>query len=228
MFDQQVSSEVSARYRFSKYLIDPNKFRLRTTLRVIGLVFLFILKISKKHRARKNLFFLLLKKRDFSVSHSVQRKDQFVVCPVKFTADTIVAVFHLLEDLLKAAKGYFFEKAALGVNYPRKFDKISVLKDEISGSLNLADECLDLAACSFCVHITGVHFFLCAYYWCALTNCVCYCFRDYWCTLLFVCILLVCTHQLRMLLLPRLSGAVPMSAMEASSLCCDILNKRST
>ena len=87
----------------------------------------------------------------------MQRKDQFVVCPVKFTADTIVAVFHLLEDLLKAAKGYFFEKAALGVNHPRKFDKISVLKDEISGSLNLADECLDLAACSFCVHITGVH-----------------------------------------------------------------------
>ena len=39
-----------------------------------------------------------------SVSVSVQRKGQFVMFPVKFTADTIVAVFHLSEDLLKAAK----------------------------------------------------------------------------------------------------------------------------
>ena len=53
----------------------------------------------------------------------MQRKGQFVVCPVKFTAYTIVAVFHLSEDLLK---GYFFEKAALEVKHfvnPSKFDK---------------------------------------------------------------------------------------------------------
>ena len=98
---------------------------------MLGLVFLFIQKINK-NTGQGKIWVFLLKKRDFSVSHSVQRKGQFVVCPVKFTADTIVAVFHLSEDVLKAAKGHFFENAALEVKHfvnPSKFDKISVLKE---------------------------------------------------------------------------------------------------
>ena len=67
LISRYVPGEVSARYKFFKYLVAPNKFRLRTTLRIFGLVFLLIQKIRKKHRGRKNLF-LLLKKRDFSVS----------------------------------------------------------------------------------------------------------------------------------------------------------------
>ena len=39
-----IPGEVNSMYKFSQYLIDPNRFRLRKIIRIIGLVYLFIKK----------------------------------------------------------------------------------------------------------------------------------------------------------------------------------------
>ena len=48
-----VPNEVGERYKFSNYIIDPNKFRFQTIVRILGLGFLFIQKM------------IFLKKRQF-------------------------------------------------------------------------------------------------------------------------------------------------------------------
>ena len=84
-----------------------------------------------------------------------------------------VAVVHLSETLLNAAKGYFFKKASLEVMHflePSKYERNSVLKDgilyhtgrilpvqEIDGKFSFGDACMDLSAWSFCVPITDAH-----------------------------------------------------------------------
>ena len=39
---KRVSNKVKERYEFSKYLNDPNKFRIRKVVRVLALVLMFI------------------------------------------------------------------------------------------------------------------------------------------------------------------------------------------
>ena len=59
---RSVPSEVGDRYAYSKYLIDPNKFRFKTVNRILGFVFIFLekltLKWSQKHQRKRNLGFL--------------------------------------------------------------------------------------------------------------------------------------------------------------------------
>ena len=43
-----VPEAVGDRYKFSNYVLDPNKFRFRKVVRVLGLVLLFIKKLRKK------------------------------------------------------------------------------------------------------------------------------------------------------------------------------------
>ena len=47
LLTRYVPSELKNRYKFSKYLLNPNRFRFRTVVRILGLVFFFIQKISK-------------------------------------------------------------------------------------------------------------------------------------------------------------------------------------
>ena len=81
-----------------------------------------------------------------------------------------VAVVHLTENVLTAARNYYFVKATLELKQfvcPKKYEKISVPKDgilyyanrilpsqKIRGNLHLSDVCTDLAANSFIVPIT--------------------------------------------------------------------------
>jgi hypothetical protein len=44
LYARHVPKEVEERYSFSRYLIDPNRYRFRTTFRVLALVFHFIQK----------------------------------------------------------------------------------------------------------------------------------------------------------------------------------------
>ena len=39
---EEALNKISERYKFSNYLIDPNRFRLRKVVRIVALVFLFI------------------------------------------------------------------------------------------------------------------------------------------------------------------------------------------
>ena len=43
-----VPNEIGDRYRFSNYAVNPYRFRFHTVLPIVGLVFLFIKKISAK------------------------------------------------------------------------------------------------------------------------------------------------------------------------------------
>ena len=44
-----VPNEVKSRYEFSQYLIDPNRFRLRKVIRILGLVYLFVNNFCEKY-----------------------------------------------------------------------------------------------------------------------------------------------------------------------------------
>ena len=44
---KSVTEELGKRYKFSNYLIDPNKFRLRKVLRTLASVMLFIRNVKK-------------------------------------------------------------------------------------------------------------------------------------------------------------------------------------
>ena len=81
-----------------------------------------------------------------------------------------MAVGHLSKDLLNAAKGYFFVKAAAEVKHlinPSKYETKSVFKDGIlyngrilpmqNGRFSLGNASLDLLASSFCVPNIDAH-----------------------------------------------------------------------
>ena len=89
------------------------------------------------------------------------------------TVKPVVVVVHISENMLSAAKAYFFEKASAEVVQfvePRKYRNITTRKDgilyhtgriltvqDIDNQSHLADACLDLSAATFCVPVTDVH-----------------------------------------------------------------------
>ena len=46
-FNKNVDTETLARYKFSKYVIDPNRYRFRKVVRIMGLVLTFIKNIAR-------------------------------------------------------------------------------------------------------------------------------------------------------------------------------------
>ena len=50
-----VHEAVEQRYRFSNYLLNPNKFRFKTVVRIMGLVLLFIKKICGKIKRKLSI-----------------------------------------------------------------------------------------------------------------------------------------------------------------------------
>ena len=166
-----VPSEVGERYKFSKYLINPNRFRFCKIVRILAIVLLFLQKVILKcNKARS---FEFLKIRQFNQDVGVNN-GQYIVAPIHVSLQTHiatqVAVIHLPENIMNAARGYLFQKAATEVKHfvdPSKYKNNSVWKDgilyhtsrilsmqEIDGQSSLSDVCLDLSAATFCVPIT--------------------------------------------------------------------------
>ena len=173
LYAKHVPAEVEERYRFSNYLVNPNKLRFRAVLRILGLVFLFIRKLSAKCIKRKFREFESL-----SGQHSVtgQTKGEYVVFTVQAAVNNKivnVAVIHLPQDILDAAKNYYIRKAALEVQQfidPIKYKDKSCWKNKIlyftgrilptqkiDGRFSLSDAILDLSEATFCVPITDAH-----------------------------------------------------------------------
>ena len=171
---RSVPVEVGDRYKFSEYLIDPNKFRFKTVLRILALVFIFLKKLTEKwnQKCKKSRSLAFLRKRDFSVcaSNNVTVTGHYFVAHVNFSPKVNTVVVHVTDEMLNAAKAYFFEKASSEVTHfldRSKYEKISTMHDgilyhtgrillvqEIDGREHLADACLDLSATTFCVPIT--------------------------------------------------------------------------
>ena len=114
-----VPNELGERFKFSNYMINPNKFRFRKVVRILGIVFLFIQKLNSK--CNKNRCFGFLKKRQFTQDTAVSNNGQYIVSPLNVSSQTYVttqvAVIHLSEEIMKAARGYFFQKAAEEVKH---------------------------------------------------------------------------------------------------------------
>ena len=105
-----VPKEVGDRYLFSQYLIDPNKFRFTTVVRVMSLVFIFLEKLNdrrnQKGGTQKSLAFL--RKRDFNIRASCSVAGQFFVAMIYLAPREVVVIVPIPEAILNAAKAYFF------------------------------------------------------------------------------------------------------------------------
>ena len=161
-------NQVSERYKFSHYVIDPNRFRFRKVVRVLALVILFIKNLKAKININcqytsgikslpsqfknvHNKYLVTLKKQTDSFPFNCQ--EGLVVC--------------INDNLLMDAMNYFYRKATQEIKHflPKKrFEKISKEKDgilfytgrilpsqEFNGIQNLSDVCMDLSMSSFCV-----------------------------------------------------------------------------
>ena len=164
-----VPQEVEKRYSFSKYLLNPNKYRFRTVVRVLALVFLFIKKVSAKREKRKEkLKFLEVQEHENTTQYSVF--ERFEILAATSSNVVNVAVVQLHQDILQAAKNYYFRKAALEVQKfvdPSRYKQKSMMKNgilyftgrilrtqKIDGNFGLSDAMLDLSEATFCVPIT--------------------------------------------------------------------------
>ena len=166
VLSEKVLSEIAVRYKFSQYIIDPNRFRFRKVVRILALVLLFIKNL--KLRTNRN---------SYVIASGMRLPSQFMFCNDKYliTQNGNAFPFNcqqglvviLTEALLMAAINYFYKKATLEIkqyNNKKAYKNISIEKDEIlyytgrilpsqefNGNLNLADVCLDLTTSTFCV-----------------------------------------------------------------------------
>ena len=147
------------------YLVNPTKYRFSIVVRILALVFSFIQKINVR-----NLRFKFLQRPTNVLLQDYMQTDAYVVFPTKSVPNVRTAVLHLTDNLINAARTYYFKKATAeikGFIDPVKYKDKSVLKDgilyytgrilasqEIDGKPSFSDACLDLSAASFCVPMT--------------------------------------------------------------------------
>ena len=156
------------RYSFAQYIIDPNLFRFRKVVRILGFVMLFIQKL------------LALRQKNFtSVSHCSDKTipdivayqgDQYLVTTGKSKNGVFKCkpglVIELPMLMINAALRYFYVKATDEIKHFHgdKFKTISIEREGIlhyssrilptqqfTGELNLADTSFDLSGSTFCV-----------------------------------------------------------------------------
>ena len=156
-YTKYVPNELGERYKFCNYLVGPNKYRFRTVIRIMALVFLFI----KKCNERKNFLFL---QNPHFLSHHVMESH-----PVDVYQNNDEDVVHISDHMLLAAKMYYFRKCTLEIKKfvdPGKYKNNSKMVDgvlyhtgrilsseKLDGKLSLSDVCLDLTTSTFCVPI---------------------------------------------------------------------------
>ena len=165
-----VTTELGKRYQFSDYLIDPNRFRFKMSVRVLGLVFMFIQRISKKRSER---IASLMKARTPSqnVGFLSCQGEQYLVTQGKDPRypSKPGQVICLTDDYIRAALRYFFLKGTAEVLQfvnKGKYADITTLVDGIlyynsrilpSQSFgdppSFSDAVLDLCSSSFVVPV---------------------------------------------------------------------------
>lgn len=161
-----VPEVVSDRYKFSEYLIDPNKFRFRKVIRILALVLLFLRNLY----SRKNRQIKFVGTGTYSIPKIIMSKDdRFLITtgksPNKLFKCRGGLVVDVSEEMLKSALFYFFQKASLEIKNFISEDRYKNISEDvngvlhftgrilptqkINGQLNLADACFDLCSASF-------------------------------------------------------------------------------
>lgn len=144
-----IPKEVEERYKFSKYLIDPNKHRFNDVVRIMAIVLLFVKRCRQKRDS-------------VPISHQQE-------VPVRENGKELI----LSEDDIAQSKLYFFRKATLEVkhfNNKKKYTNISFEKDDIlylnsrilqnqnvNAVVPLTDVMKDLSSLSFVVPMVDKH-----------------------------------------------------------------------
>ena len=168
-----VPEAVGDRYKFSNYVLDPNKFRFRKVVRVLGLVLLFIKKLRKKTN-KPEFSITTCNAEDLPGGIVVpSQEDKFIVttgsdADSRYVCPKGMAV-EFPYDLVTPALQYYFKIATEEVKHflpVSKYKNISEEKSgilyytgrilptqEVGGDLTMCDVCLDLAKSSFCVPI---------------------------------------------------------------------------
>ena len=159
-----VLDRIGERYKFSNYVIDPNRFRFRKVVRILALVYAFLRNLKKRIGKTESVI----------VSNDLPPQlkclnDKYLITtgsnefPFQSSKGLVVEVS---EHNLLCAVNYFFKKATLEVKEfsGNSYKKISVEKSgilyftgrilpsqEFTDKLELSDACLDLSSSSFCV-----------------------------------------------------------------------------
>ena len=112
--DQLIRDRISDRLQYSDYLLHPNKFRFRSVVRIMALVFRFLLKISKKlkrsifsladYSHRFKHFPISADKKEITVSYTMSEAKE---CDTK----TVHLVVILQENVIDLALRYLYQKA---------------------------------------------------------------------------------------------------------------------
>ena len=171
--DTSSSEQSQLRYKYSKYLIDPNRYRFCKVDRVMALVLTFVKKISKNlsrvqgnnvftHRGPNDLPEILNNLNDKYLITTGSQIGSIYKCKSGLTVE-------ISNDLLKSAFNYFALKASKEVKHfldKRKYEHITeeidgvlyysgrILPDQkFHGYPELCESALDLCKTSFCVPV---------------------------------------------------------------------------
>ena len=165
--EEKASDRLGKMYKFSKYLVDPNKFRFRKVLRITALIFKFLGKF-KAAKAKRATFgnddYHLPALFKFCNDENLMTKgtDPTLKCPAGL-------VIELTEQDLMQALYYFFSKSTREIkhfNRKESYAKMSTEKNGIlyysgrilpsqkfdnKSNIKLSDACIDLCSGTFCV-----------------------------------------------------------------------------
>ena len=164
--EENIRGCICERYRFSKYVLDPNKFRFRKVVRILALVLLFVNKLKSK--IQKNDQIVISK--DELPKQLCCSNDQYLVTvgesSFPFNCPKGLIVVLSKEFLIRALK-YFYLKATHEVKEfcnKNTYAKISEEKfgilyytgrilpsQKFTNKLDLSDVCIDLSTSSFCM-----------------------------------------------------------------------------
>ena len=173
-FDAWGDKQIKLRYQFSRYLIDPNRFRFRKVVRVLALALTFVYKISRKvPKVRKNRIFhhqapsglpdILTCSDDRYLTTTGYLKD------IEGSNCKVGSVVEVTENMLKAAFSYFAMKAtAEAKKFVEKYKYIHISKEidgvlyysgrilsdyRFDGTPELCEAAIDLCRTTFCVPV---------------------------------------------------------------------------
>ena len=176
-FASYTAEQTKLRYEYSKYLIDPNRFRFRKVCRIHSLVLTFIKKVSKKvPRVMNNKIFKHKGPNDLPNVLACD-SDRYLVTSGS-NANSITKsrgglVVEISNEMLHAAFNYFVLKASAEmihfldkkryVNISKNIDGVlyysgRILPDQqFQGYPDLCNAALDLCKTSFCVPMMDQH-----------------------------------------------------------------------
>ena len=168
--NKEVLNKIGERYKFSHYIIDPNRFRFRKVVRILALIFLFVNNLKEKLNINSNVTTYSVNELPIQFRNSndkylvTQDKNATSAFPFNCREGLVVA---LNDDLLIKALNYFYKKATLEIKtfLPKNVyknicnEKNDILyytgrllpSQEFDGKPNLSDVCVDLTSTSFCV-----------------------------------------------------------------------------